>query len=242
MLLELAPQIANCGMRTPDQLDAFMKEVERRLGRLSDENMVLKAEQFAAVWPVRRLETMREAVARRREIEGLARSLDFTTPQWGVKSNVRDELQHVIDKFDAVRPVLDSLHRQQDDLAKKYKAERVPFDFDCIKEVHKSAVGLAKYSLRMIDKSHKTLAEQVGNEVAIQRLETLIETALRFSFRCHQFAGGFDAEATRLFASTNGLLDTLYGDAPKDGKPAAKEKKKKKYTPTKSSPQKTAGQ
>ena len=45
------------------------------------------------------------------------------------------------------------------------------------------------------------------------RLEALIETSLRFSFRCHQFAGGFDAEATRLFAYANGLLDKLYESA-----------------------------
>jgi hypothetical protein len=119
MILQLAPQIAGCCLKTPEQLDLFMAEIERRLGRLSDENMVLKAEQFAAVWPVRRLECMREAVARRREILGLVKQLDHTAPNWGVKGNIRDELQHVIDKFDAVRPVVDNLHRQQDDLMKR---------------------------------------------------------------------------------------------------------------------------
>lgn len=119
MILQLAPQIAGCCLKTPEQLDLFMAEIERRLGRLSDENMVLKAEHFAAVWPVRRLECMREAVARRREILGLVKQLDHTAPNWGVKGNIRDELQHVIDKFDAVRPVVDNLHRQQDDLMKR---------------------------------------------------------------------------------------------------------------------------
>ena len=98
MLLELAPQIAGCVFKTPETLDAFMHECERRLARLSDENMVLKAEQFAAVWPVRRLECMRECIARKREVEALAKSLDHSAPAWGVKSNVRDELQHVIDR------------------------------------------------------------------------------------------------------------------------------------------------
>lgn len=112
----------------------------------------------------------------------------------------------------------------------RYKHERVPFDFGCLKEVQKKAVGLAKYSLKMIQKSYSTLAEQVGGDVAVRRLETLIETALRFSFRCHQFAGGFDNEATKLFAAANSLLDKLYKDEGTSPSPA---KQGKKRSPTK---------
>ena len=60
-----------------------------------------------------------------------------------------------------MRPTVDKLNRDQEELAKRYKAERVPFDFGCIKEVHRRAVGLAKYSLLMIDKSFKSLSAQV---------------------------------------------------------------------------------
>ena len=43
-------------------------QVERRLALLTDERMVLKDERFAEIWPERRLDCMREAVAKKNEV------------------------------------------------------------------------------------------------------------------------------------------------------------------------------
>jgi hypothetical protein len=36
-----------------------------------------------------------------------------------------------------------------------------------------------------------------------------MELALRFAFKCHQFAGGFDSEATQLFTGLSSALQAM---------------------------------
>ncbi len=46
------------------------------------------------MWPEKRLETLREAMAKQAEVDGLLASMDVAAPAWGVKPTVRAELQH----------------------------------------------------------------------------------------------------------------------------------------------------
>ena len=45
----------------------------------------------------------------------------------------------------------------------------------------------------------------------------LMEQTLRFAFKCHQFAGGFDQEATHLFVSVSQSLQTMQEHLDGDG-------------------------
>mmetsp|Transcript_30878 Transcript_30878/g.82772 ORF Transcript_30878/g.82772 Transcript_30878/m.82772 type:complete len:244 (+) Transcript_30878:197-928(+) len=208
MLLDLAPQIATFNPVNMDQVVVFMAEVERRLGRLSDERMVLKGEAFAGLWPEGRLETFREAIARRLELEGLLAGMDPSGAAWGgVRGTVRSELQHAVEKFENVSAALETFRRGQDDLERKFRADRIPFDFARVKKVQVGAVGLAKYAMNMVLTSHQGLLDKdTPPEQAAAQIDTLAEPALRFAFRCHQFAGGFDEEANRLFMQLRSLL------------------------------------
>ena len=49
----------------------------------------------------------------------------------------------------------------------------------------------------------------------------LMEQTLRFAFKCHQFAGGFDQEATHLFVSVSQSLQTMQEQLDGPGEPGA---------------------
>jgi len=49
----------------------------------------------------------------------------------------------------------------------------------------------------------------------------LMEQTLRFAFKCHQFAGGFDQEATHLFVSVSQSLKTMQEQLDGPGEPGA---------------------
>mmetsp|Transcript_30876 Transcript_30876/g.82762 ORF Transcript_30876/g.82762 Transcript_30876/m.82762 type:complete len:131 (+) Transcript_30876:525-917(+) len=90
---------------------------------------------------------------------------------------------------------------------RKFRADRIPFDFARVKKVQVGAVGLAKYAMNMVLTSHQGLLDKdTPPEQAAAQIDTLAEPALRFAFRCHQFAGGFDEEANRLFMQLRSLL------------------------------------
>jgi hypothetical protein len=48
-----------------------------------------------------------------------------------------------------------------------------------------------------------------------------MEQTLRFAFKCHQFAGGFDQEATHLFVSVSQSLKTMQEQLDGPGEPGA---------------------
>ena len=65
MIDDLSRQIAAFTPADMHELEFFVAEVERRLSLLCDERMVLKVFES---WPERKVEAMREAVARKAEV------------------------------------------------------------------------------------------------------------------------------------------------------------------------------
>jgi hypothetical protein len=66
MLGELGIQIRRFTPKTVEHVELYLAEVEKRLGLLSDERMVLKDDRFVDVWPERRVDCMREIVAKKK--------------------------------------------------------------------------------------------------------------------------------------------------------------------------------
>ena len=63
-------------------------------------------------------------------------------------------------------------------------------------------MSLAKYAMSMI----LTATQAVD---AHPDALAVMELALRFAFKCHQFAGGFDSEATQLFTGLSSALQAM---------------------------------
>ncbi len=96
-------------------------------------------------------------------------------------------------------------------------------DGNDLKRVRVSVVEAAKYVMQIGLSASQRLASQAAAPdpppaKMLQHLKGqvlwLLQAAMRFGFKCHQFAGGFDSEAAALFHNVRRELEAL-GDAPK---------------------------
>jgi len=215
MIHDLARQIASFQGKTIEHITVFLAEVERRLARLTDERMVLRGEQFAGQWPEKRLDAMREAAALHKELLNMLHTMDPEGEGWTARTNVRDELLQVVEKFDAIRPQVDARVRGKEEVARRLAGERIPFDWSLINAIQLVAVTQARYVLAMMLEAIHGLQQQMG-DAAASKVEQLAEQALRFAFRCHQFAGGFDQQTTELFSKLSAVISPPEADANAD--------------------------
>jgi len=97
---------------------------------LSDERMVLKGFEK---WPDKKLEVLREAVGRKKEIERLRESVDPSSDKWASKPSIGDELQYTVDRFGAMQPTADWYMRNKEDLLRTYRNHKIPFEFKLVR-------------------------------------------------------------------------------------------------------------
>ncbi|EKX41283.1 hypothetical protein GUITHDRAFT_142188 [Guillardia theta CCMP2712] len=223
MILDLIPQIQSFAPQDLTQVEIFVAEVDRRLALLSDERMVLKG--FAA-WPEKKLEVLREVTGRKQELERLVASMDPEDDRWIAKSAIHEELQQAVDKFESVKPTVEWYIRSEEEIMRNYKTHSIPFDFKLVKNVQIATVGLAKYAMQMsltafgrqsraeqmilsTDLVNQGASKQILVALQGDAVQNLLNSALKFSFRVHQFAGGFDAEATGSEISPNSPIHIL---------------------------------
>jgi hypothetical protein len=121
--------------------------VDRRLGLLCDERMVLKTFE---TWPERRLECLRESVARVKELEKLMCAWDPQGDMWVARNNIAGELENIRERFEASAATVEWYLRSKDDLTRVYSQHKIPFDWGMVKKVQESALVLARYITKIL--------------------------------------------------------------------------------------------
>jgi len=213
MIADLTAQITSFKPQDVFQVEAFTEELERRLALLSDERMVLKA---FSDWPEKKVEAMREAVARKGELERLTASLDPNGATWSAKDSINDELQQVLERFQEGKAKVESYLRSKDDIRRSLAAHSIPLDEDSIRAAQHKPLALAKYALSMVLTATQRLALLSESEAAPARpgVQAICISALNLAFQIHQFVGGFDGEATQLFSDVHHALSDQQAGAP----------------------------
>lgn len=101
--------------------------------------------------------------------------------------------------FEQQQPQIDWYLRNAEELASSFSKHGVPFDKDIVKKVRESSVGLAKYTMGMLLTGRERVRQGGDEPASLAHITSLALSGVKFSFKCHQFAGGFDQEATNLF-------------------------------------------
>lgn len=73
----------------------------------------------------KKVEALREAVARKAELEKLAAGLDPEAAGWRAKDSIGDELQQVMDKFQEGKAKVETYLRSKDDIVRSLAAHRL---------------------------------------------------------------------------------------------------------------------
>ena len=196
----LASQITKAKFRRMDDCVRFVDKVDEALSALSDERAVLKAFD----WPEEKYDAMREARASHLQLmEMSSRLKGWPKPRPGTLCE--DELRMMETYFDKVCRVLDAQARTVESDEKRFNKHGVPWDRNAGKAVKHASLNLAdSYLKRVLTES--TAASARANEAQSARTQELLTKGVRFAFRVHQFAGGFNAETLKSFEAVSTQL------------------------------------
>ncbi|KAK4440032.1 protein CHUP1, chloroplastic [Sesamum alatum] len=168
----------------------FVKWLDDELSYLVDERAVLK--HFD--WPEKKADALREAAFGYSDLK----KLEFETSSF--RDDPRQPCGHALKKIQSLFEKLEhgvyNLSRMRESAAERYKALQIPtnwmLDTGYVSQIKLASVKLAMKYMKRVSAE----LEMVGGG---PEEEELIVQGVRFAFRVHQFAGGFNVDTMRAF-------------------------------------------
>ncbi|XP_057483343.1 protein CHUP1, chloroplastic-like [Actinidia eriantha] len=171
-------------------VEAFVKWLDGELSCLVDERAVLK--HFPR-WPERKADALREAAFAYRGLKNLKSEVSSFNDN--PKQLLTQALRRIFALQDRLERSVNNIERIREGTSKRYREFHIPcewmLDTGLIGQMKLGSLTLAKSYMRRVTK------ELQFNE-SLQE-ENLLLQGVRFAFRVHQFAGGFDAETKHAF-------------------------------------------
>ncbi|KAK9268168.1 hypothetical protein L1049_010610 [Liquidambar formosana] len=186
----LIKEVENAAFTDIEDVVPFVKWLDDELSYLVDERAVLK--HFT--WPEQKADALREAAFGYCDLKKLESEAS------SFRDDARQHCGPALKKMQALFEKLEhgvyNLSRMRESATKRYKLFRIPMDWmletGFVSQIKLASVKLAlKYMKRV-----SAELEMVGGG---PEEEELIVQGVRFAFRVHQFAGGFDVETMRAF-------------------------------------------
>ncbi|XP_010439837.1 PREDICTED: protein CHUP1, chloroplastic-like [Camelina sativa] len=187
----LIKEVENAAFSDIEDVVPFVKWLDDELSYLVDERAVLKHFE----WPEQKADALREAAFCYFDLKKLiSEASRFREDPRQSSGSALKKMQALFEKLEHG---VYSLSRMKESAATKFKSFQIPVDWmletGITSQIKLASVKLAmKYMKRV---SAKLEATGGGGPEE----EELIVQGVRFAFRVHQFAGGFDAETMRAF-------------------------------------------
>ncbi|XP_066360730.1 protein CHUP1, chloroplastic-like [Miscanthus floridulus] len=198
----LANEVRAASFVNIDDVVTFVNWLDEELSFLVDERAVLK--HFD--WPESKTDAIREAAFEYQDLIKLQNKVSSFTddPQLACE----EALKKMYSLLEKVEQSVYALLRTRDMAVSRYKEYGIPFDWLSDSGV----VGKIKLaSVQLANKYMKRVASELdgleGTEKEPNR-EFLLLQGVRFAFRVHQFAGGFDAESMKAFEELRSKMTT----------------------------------
>ncbi|KAH0449643.1 hypothetical protein IEQ34_020335 [Dendrobium chrysotoxum] len=186
----LIKEVENAAFSNIEDLVSFVKWLDDELSFLVDERAVLK--HFD--WPEAKSDAMREAAfgycdLRKLELQASSFRDDPRQPC----SSAIKKMQSLLEKLEHG---IFSLSRVREGATERYKNFHIPWDWMLDSGIV-NQIKLASVKLAM--KYMKRVTSEISAIACGPEEEDLMLQGVRFAFRVHQFAGGFDVETMRAF-------------------------------------------
>ncbi|KAA8519828.1 hypothetical protein F0562_014082 [Nyssa sinensis] len=179
------------------ELLKFHKYVESHLEKLTDESQVLaRFEGF----PTKKLEALRMAAALYSKLYVMINNLQ----NWKIEAPLGQLIEKVENYFNKIKGELDALERTKDEESKKFKSQKIQFDFSILLRIKELMVDVSSGCMELALKESR---EAKAKEKAEVRSKTegqkkgsakMLWKAFQFAFRVYTFAGGHDDRADKL--------------------------------------------
>ncbi|XP_050367432.1 protein CHUP1, chloroplastic [Argentina anserina] len=186
----LIKEVESATFKNIADVEAFVNWLDRQLSSLVDERAVLK---HFPQWPERKADTLREAACNYRDLRNL--KSEVSTFEDNMKEPLVLALRRIEALQDRLERSLSSTERTRDVTSKKYRDFQIPWEW----MLDTGLIGQMKLSsLRLAKEFMKRIIKEVQSSEC-SRLENLVLQGVRFAFRVHQFASGFDSETILSF-------------------------------------------
>ncbi|GAB2275054.1 hypothetical protein Dimus_009822 [Dionaea muscipula] len=183
-----------------DTLEAFVKWLDGELSCLIDERAVLK---HFPQWPERKADALREAACCYRDLKNLeSEVLSFKDHPKHTSSQILRRIQALQDRLERAT---NHVERTRDGACKRYRELQIPWEW----MLDTGLIGQIKLSsLRLANEYMKRIAKELHTSKC-SNSEDLTLQGVRFAYRVHQFAGGFDTDTKRSFEELKRLHSTF---------------------------------
>ncbi|XP_074274686.1 protein CHUP1, chloroplastic isoform X2 [Silene latifolia] len=198
----LAAEVRAATFTDIEDLVAFVNWLDEELSFLVDERAVLK--HFD--WPEGKADALREASFEYQDLKKLEKQV--TTFEDDPSIPCEKALKKMYSLLEKVEQSVYALLRTRDMAMSRYKDFGIPvnwlMDAGVVGKIKLSSVQLAKKYMKRVAAELDVLT---GPEKEPNR-EFLLLQGIRFAFRVHQFAGGFDAESMKTFEDLRSRVQT----------------------------------
>ncbi|XP_010262661.1 PREDICTED: protein CHUP1, chloroplastic-like isoform X2 [Nelumbo nucifera] len=205
----LATEVQAASFTNIEDLMLFVNWLDEELSFLVDERAVLK--HFN--WPEGKADALREAAFEYQDLMKLEKQVSSFVDD--PKLSCEAALKKMYSLLEKMEQSVYALIQTRDMAISRYKEFGIPVDW----LLDSGAVGKVKLSsVQLARKYMKRVASELDamDRPEEPNREFLHLQGVRFAFRVHQFAGGFDAESMRAFEELRSRVHTQTGEA---GKP-----------------------
>ncbi|KAH1115416.1 hypothetical protein J1N35_008794 [Gossypium stocksii] len=216
----LISEVQSATFKDITDVEGFVKWLDGELSSLVDERAVLK---HFPQWPERKADAMREAAFNYRDLKNL--EAEVTSFKVNPKESFNSELKKMQALQDRLEQSVNNIERVRESSGKRYRELQIPWEwmldtgfigqilwswnidqhiqrrYNTPKTIHDFGCKLLQMkfsSLKLAQEYMKrTTKELQSNECS--QVNNLLLQGVRFAYRVHQFAGGFDADTIRAF-------------------------------------------
>ncbi|GLU02555.1 hypothetical protein SLE2022_198010 [Rubroshorea leprosula] len=186
----LIKEVESVNCNEISDVEVFVKWLDRELSSLVDERAVLK---HFPQWPERKADALREAAFSYRELRNLESEVSSFVAN--PKESLTQSLKRMQTLQDRLEQSVSKIERIRESTSKRYRDFHIPSEW----MLDTGIIGQLKFSsLRLAKEYMKRITKELNSNECSQE-ENLLLQGVRFAYRIHQFAGGFDAEAIRAF-------------------------------------------
>lgn len=201
----LATEVRAATFTNIEDVVSFVNWLDEELSFLVDERAVLK--HFD--WPEGKADALREAAFEYQDLMKLEKKVSTFVDD--PKLSCDAALKKMYSLLEKVEQSVYALLRTRDMAISRYREFGLPVDWlsdsGVVGKIKLSSVQLAKKYMKRVGSELDALS---GPEKEPNR-EFLILQGVRFAFRVHQFAGGFDAESMKAFEELRSRVGTQTG-------------------------------
>ncbi|MCO5551708.1 hypothetical protein L7F22_005212 [Adiantum nelumboides] len=190
----LAAEVRDAAYTDIEDVVAFVSWLDEELSFLVDERAVLK--HFD--WPENKADALREASFEYQDLKKLA--VEAVSFEDDLRLPCELSLKKMLSLLEKVESSVYALLRTRDMAIARYKEFGIPtqwmLDSGLVGKIKLATVQLARKYMKRVAAELDASAASPSQD---PQREFLLLQGVRFAFRVHQFAGGFDAESMRTF-------------------------------------------